>query len=47
LAIYLGLRQLLAEQIADRVLLLAEGRALAFGTLAELKAWVILVEILR
>ncbi|MEO8180510.1 MAG: ABC transporter ATP-binding protein [Deltaproteobacteria bacterium] len=27
-----------AEQIADRVLLLAEGRALAFGTLAELKA---------
>jgi ABC-2 type transport system ATP-binding protein len=27
-----------AEQMADRVLLLAEGRALAFGTLAELKA---------
>lgn len=27
-----------AEQIADRVLLLAEGRALAFGTVAELKA---------
>jgi len=27
-----------AEQIADRVLLLAEGRALAFGTLAELRA---------
>ena len=27
-----------AEQIAHRVLLLAEGRALAFGTLAELKA---------
>jgi ABC-type multidrug transport system ATPase subunit len=27
-----------AEQIADRVLLLAQGRALAFGTLAELRA---------
>lgn len=27
-----------AEQIADRVLLLAEGRALAFGTLVELQA---------
>jgi ABC-2 type transport system ATP-binding protein len=27
-----------AERIADRVLLLAEGRALAFGTLAELRA---------
>jgi len=27
-----------AEQMADRVLLLAEGRALAFGTLVELRA---------
>ena len=27
-----------AEQIADRVLLLARGRALAFGTLADLRA---------
>jgi ABC-2 type transport system ATP-binding protein len=27
-----------AEQLADRVLLLAQGKALAFGTLAELRA---------